>query len=316
MSVYSSSKRNCRVVGDWKEERAREQFYALLRQSAGAGSYRRKDPVYALSEGFAQTFDLMGRQRARAAMGLETGPLQGTDMLPLIADDHGKYLRRFSQYAFENGRLASAILQGRGEMALHVCIRRAAGLAGLTSTEVRRKIDKTADNRRIAQAGGWVHFGGDPHAAIALVADVTRTASQLLRDIRMAGGQLEQSQVTTLRKVFPFLWDEQDRELIETLGRKRRQLQLERKTDGEQYRAVCAALDKARAVRSRKAQTRTEFLNRLDVMLENARQAQELFGSEAFAESEARSLAVEAEEAQADAEKPGAGAAKPGETQA
>lgn len=314
MSVYLPRRARGRTEAVCGAQRAQEQFYALLRANAGAGSYRRKDPVYALAESFAQTFDLMGRQRVRAAAGLEPGQLQGVNMLPYIADDNGRYLRRFSQYAFQNGRLAGAILQGRGELALHVCIRRAAGLAGLTGTEVRRKIDKTADHRRVAQTEDWVHFGGDPHAAVALVAGVTRSASQLLREIRKAGDQLEGAQVTTLREVFPFLYEDEDRELIEQLSRKQRQMQLDGKAEGAQYRAVCAALDKARAMLSKKRQMRAEFLNRLDVMLYNARQAEELFGSEAFAESVERSLTAETEagEAEPDAEKPGAEAAKPG----
>ena len=197
-------------------------------------------------------------------------------------------------------------------MALHACISRAAGLAGVTDTGVRRKVDKIASRRVIQQGEGWVHFGSDPHAAVALVANTTRTAVQLLEDIRKASVQIEGKQVSTLREIFPFLFDEEDRALIAQLEERRRQMQSLGDTQSAQYRAVSTSLDKARATLQKKAQMRKEFLSRLDHMLQSARTAERMFSDQAFLEEMERSL-MQAEQPgeNDDAEKPDqAGAAK------
>ena len=93
MSQYLSPlQRRKKVEKTAKEFSTQEQFLTLIRANAGARSYARKDPVYALSESFSQVFDLVGRQGAQAAMGLpvEQTEMRGTDMLPYIADDNGQ----------------------------------------------------------------------------------------------------------------------------------------------------------------------------------------------------------------------------------
>ena len=92
------------------EETAQALWLERLRRNAGVGAGAGRDPVYALSESFAQTFDLVGRQSVQQTQEGREAALRGTSMLPWIADDQGRFLRRFSEYAFQNGRLASAIL--------------------------------------------------------------------------------------------------------------------------------------------------------------------------------------------------------------
>lgn len=267
-----------------EESQAQEHFFKIMRANAGAGSYACKDPVYALSESFSQTFDLVGKQAARTAMGASVQQMdqQDTDMSSYIANDTSQYLQRFTQYAFQNGRLAGAILQGQGRMALHACISRSAGMAGMTDTVMRRKVEANASRRKIQQGVGWVDFGADAHAAVALVADTTRTAIQLLEDIRKASNQIEGKQVTTLREIFPFLFDQEDRELIAQLEERRRQMQFRGDVQSVQYRAVDASLNKARAVLQKKAQMRRAFLDRLDLMLESARAAERMYSDASF----------------------------------
>lgn len=267
-----------------EESQAQEHFFKIMRANAGAGSYACKDPVYALSESFSQTFDLVGKQAARTAMGASVQQMdqQDTDMSSYIANDTSQYLQRFTQYAFQNGRLAGAILQGQGRMALHACISRSAGMAGMTDTVMRRKVEANASRRKIQQGVGWVDFGADAHAAVALVADTTRTAIQLLEDIRKASNQIEGKQVTTLREIFPFLFDQEDRELIAQLEERRRQMQFRGDVQSVQYRAVDGSLNKARAVLQKKAQMRRAFLDRLDLMLESARAAERMYSDASF----------------------------------
>lgn len=292
--------------GFQEESQAQEHFFKIMRANAGAGSYACKDPVYALSESFSQTFDLVGKQAARMVMGAPVQQMdqQDTDMSSYIANDTSQYLQRFTQYAFQNGRLAGAILQGQGRMALHACISRSAGMAGMTDTVMRRRVEANASRRKIQQGVGWVDFGADAHAAVALVADTTRTATQLLEDIRKASNQIEGKQVTTLREIFPFLFDQEDRELIAQLEERRRQMQSRGDVQSAQYRAVDASLNKARAVLQKKAQMRRAFLDRLDLMLESARAAERMYSDVSFLDTiEFGSLQTEQPEENNNAEK-------------
>ena len=262
------------------EETAQALWLERLRRNAGVGAGAGRDPVYALSESFAQTFDLVGRQNVQQTQEGREAAFRGTSMLPWIADDQGRFLRRFSEYAFQNGRLASAILQGQGNLALQACLRRAHGWALRSGAEQDRRIDKTAERNRVPFTDAWVHSGGGEHAAVALVTKAASTASQVLMLVRRAAARLDGLDNRTLRELFPFLFEEEDLALIHDLQAKRRQLQRGGASAGAESRAVNAALDKAQAVLAKKRQARRQFLTKLDTMLANARAAERLFAEQ------------------------------------
>lgn len=279
MSIYrtrSRTKQELHAVQDQPQDIIMER----LRCNAGIGATQRRDPVFALSESFAQTFDLVGRQSVQQTVEGRAAAMRGASMLPWIADDGGQFLRRFSEHAFQNGRLAAAILQGQGTVALHACVERAQGWAGRTRTEQGRRIDQTAGRDQVPYTDDWVHAGGDVHAAVALVISATHTATQVLLTVQRAAEQLGEKQNLTLRELFPFLFEEEDQELIQRLRQKQRQMQKIGDCQSTQYRAIVRALDKANAVLAKKRQMRREFLAKVETLLANARTAEQLFAQE------------------------------------
>ena len=271
-----------------------EQTMQLLRANAGAAHRKSIDPVYALSESFAQTFDFVGKQRVQELVGDEYADVRGVSMYSRIRDDKGRFLRRFSEYSFRNGRLAAAILQGRGQLVLHTCIQRSAGMAGYIESETRRTVDKTFDHRYVNQTGGdMVHYAEDAHSALALVIDASKTASQALHTVLSTAKLLEGKEVESLKEIFPFLFDDEERKLAEKLGAQKRSMEDSGQRENAQYRAICTALDKTRGVISKKAQMKQQFLNKLETMLANAKAAEEIFQSEAFQREMAEVLMAE-----------------------
>ena len=128
MSLYREARRRIRPPEQEESPRAQERFLALLRSSAGVDYAPNRDPVYALSEGFSQVFDLVGKQSALLLAGKKPDLAAGTSMRPLVEVGEQDSLRRFASYAFQSGRMAGAVRRGQGEMMLHACLRRAAGL--------------------------------------------------------------------------------------------------------------------------------------------------------------------------------------------
>ena len=274
MSIYRvrPHKKTEKYEGFSQNEK-QEQWMSMVCRNAGVGAGHGRDPVYALCESFSQTFDFVGRQEVQRTVEGRAAALRGTSMLPWIADDGGEFLRRFSDQAFQNGRLAAAILQGQGNAALHACVRRARGAYSLQSTEQRRRVDQTADRLRIPYTDDWVHVGGDVHAAVALVTAATRSATSVLTTIRRAAALLETKDNATLKELFPFLFEEEDLELIQSLRSKRDHFQ----NNGPERRAIDRALDKATAVLHKKRQMRREFLAKTEKLMANAREAERLF---------------------------------------
>lgn len=273
MSLYREARRRIRPPEQEESPRAQERFLALLRRSAGVDYAPGRDPVYALSEGFSQVFDLVGKQSALLLAGKKPDLADGTSMRPLVEEGEQDSLRRFASYAFQSGRMAGAVLRGQGEMMLHACLRRAAG-RGLPQTEARRRLDSLADERPVPQSTARVRFGGDEHSAIAVTLRATTAATRALAAVQKSAKTLEGQGVSTLREAFPFLFTQEDRALIAALSEKRRNMG---QASPEEVRAVDRALVRARAVLQKKEQRRRDFLAKLESMLANARAAERLF---------------------------------------
>lgn len=271
-----------------------EQALQLLRANAGAAHRRNLDPVYALSESYAQTFDFVGRQRVQETAGIRQADFTGTGMQDTVCNEESPYLRRFSEYAYRNGRLAAAILQGRGELVLNTCIRKSAGMSEGPVKDVQRRVDKSFDRRRIPQSGGaQVDFSGDVRSAINITLDASKTASQVLQSIYNAAALLDENEVASIKEIFPFLFDEEEHVLAQQLSRRKREMEEGGNVEGVQYRAVCVSLDKTRSVLNKKAQMKNRFLSELEQMLANAKAAEEIFQSDAYRQAAAEMLQTE-----------------------
>ena len=273
MSLYREKRRRDRPRQSGEQAETQRLYQAICR-SAATEHAPRTDPVYALSAGFAQVFDLVGRQRAAERMGRETSAPRGADMRPYVRGEEEGFLQRYAAYAFRGGEMAGAILRGRGEMMLFACLRRAGG-RGFPQTEARRRLDELADERPAPQSGVRARFNADERSAVAVTMQATAAATRALSGLYRAALLLEGQGVHTLREAFPFLFMEEDRRLVAALSEKRRALP----PGSAQGRLVDRALQKARAVLQKKRQMRQEFLTRLERMLSSARAAEALFAA-------------------------------------
>lgn len=279
-----------------KSPRERE-IDAALRIAAGAERFQRRDPIYQLSEHFAQTFDLAGRQAAQEGSPGGAAAERGTDMrTQLSLGESNDFIKKFSQTAFQNGTLASAILLGQGKTVLLSCFKRSAGMAGPTVTESMRKIDEGANQRYIKQSPSEYLFNDDEaYGAVALVVKATRRAGKVLSDLRKAALDAEKQGTKTLRKVYPFLFAGEEKRLLEQLHQRRLEMLKNGEGKSEEYRAVCRGIDRCEAQIQKKKQMANELLNKLDRMRANALTAEALFQEPAFLREASAILLEEAE---------------------
>lgn len=286
----------------------RQALFAQIGTAAGRGESKSRDPAYMAGMQFRKTFDAVGagnrllqrqeESRTRGERESAMPPERERELRrkhdsPVYRHSRrklaeGSFCDRFASYAFSGGKLAAAVLEGRGELMLTSCMERAAG-----NTKQKKVLAESAAERRLDGRPARVVTNGDAHSAVGLVVSSIQSATRTLDTIRALaedGGSspdslLEQRGVDTMRELYPFMRLKEDDAFIARCKTRLKEL------DGDvsqqaltERQAVNAALTKAQAVRGQKKAQQRSFLTKLAEMRANAARAEELFSSDGFAQ--------------------------------
>ncbi len=275
---------------------------AVRRQLAwatGTDFFQNRDPLYHVTESFQQTFDAMGRRHAAQLTeqdGKRTeaaGPQQKTDQ-PDAASARSFYergvpedqdlLKRFSETAFQRGTLSGAVLQGSGQMMLFSCLKKTVGQSQPDKWQQRKLFEKASPHRNIpGPARRKVVFNrGFTDSVVGLVVDTLRDARRTVEDLTaLAQGKSEMGQAgaDTLTTLYPFLDDRKERELLQEY-----RAQLDRLDEDAPQRSILQnAAGRTEALIAKKAQMKTELINKLRFVSDRAAEALEAFEQPGFA---------------------------------
>ena len=321
---------------------SRQAQQGLRRQmawAAGTQQFQYRDPLYHVTESFQQTFDAMGRRHAQqmAGEGKEEKPA-GEQPLPQSRETpdptsarsfYGRaegqdqdMVRRFSETAFQRGTLSGAVIQGTGQMMLFSCLKKTIGQSQPDKWQQRKLFENASPQRNVpGHSPDKVVFNrGFTNSAVGLVVDTLRDARRTVEDMQdLALGKSEMGMegADTLRTMYPFLDDSRERELLEQYRE-----QMKEARGAEEKTALQSAIGRMEALVGKKAQMKTEFINKLRFLSDRASEALEAFSQPGFAAALDQALreAVGAEEPPPEegggqdggAADPGQGAAAPG----
>ncbi len=293
--------------------RPREQVRAQLAQAAGVSARARKDPVSFVTESFYQSFDRLGAQRtaerlpggeereAAARDGTEAydaaqahntaeanapaaGALRGET--PKVAPELAAPLQKFSETAFQRGKLSASVLRGTGKMMLVSCLKRTVGQSDLERSEEQDRFQSGAQQRNVPghSPDSVVFTRGVAQSAVGLVVDTLRDARRTVQSMEaLASGAGEVRggvEGSTLRAMYPFLDDSRERALLAEYGGRLRAC-----ADAEERAVLQNALVHTHALIEKKAQMKAEFINKLRLVSDRA--------AETLAELEAPGAAEE-----------------------
>lgn len=281
-----------------------------LALAAGAEQFAHRDPVYHVTEQFRQSFERAGLSRAagleegsgfspsdrvdggeeKGAGGQAHGEREGAER-PHTLPGTGVPVRRFAQMAFQRGNLSASILEGTGKVMLVSCLKYAVGQSDVTRLQQRTLFDVGSQRRNVP--------GRDPDqmlfnrnvagSAVGLVVDALRDARRVVDSMaQMAGGTGElqaDGGGATLKAMYPFLDDSRERELLAGYT-----AQLASCTDENQRPILHSALVRTRALMAKKSQMRLEFVNKLRLFSQRARQAMEELEAPGFVEDVAAAV--------------------------
>lgn len=295
-----------------------------LARAAGHARFPNRDPIYQVSEDFQENFDLIGQRHAALLIG-ETGsgfsrseetPVTeaesasqaerdafGQERQPDYPDRtsagklyqmrdpaHQQMIRRFSELAFRRGTMAGAVLGGTGKMMLVSCLKRAAGLPRPVQQQ-RRLFEGSAQQCNVPghSPDQVVFHRGFVAGAVGLVVDTLQDARQTvdsLAALASGKGPIRRGEgALTLRKLYPFLDDSQERELLQQY-----QARLRETGETEEKALLQNACVRAQALIGKKAQMRNGFVNKLRLIADRATEALTLFDTPAFADEVLREV--------------------------
>lgn len=289
-------------AGKGLEQAVRRQ----LAWAAGTEFFQNRDPLYHVTESFQQTFDAMGQKHAREAAGErpehkpprpegpdgrradQTAPGNEDEDRADSASARSFYeepedrdqdmVRRFSETAFQRGTLSGAVLQGSGRMMLFSCLKKTVGQSQPVKEQQRKLFGTASQLHNIPGAGtGKVMFNrGFTDSAVGLVVDALRDARRTVTDLQdLLQGGLSQTEAgsygaDTLRRMYPFLDDSREREL---LAQYQAQLDGLEGAGGGDRGVLQNAVSRTRALIGKKAQMKTEFINKLRLVADRATEA-------------------------------------------
>ena len=197
-------------------------------------------------------------------------------------------LKRFSETSFQRGTLSGAVLRGSGQMMLFSCLKKTVGQNQPDKWQQRKLFEKVSPHRNSPghNPDKLVFNRGFTDSAVGLVVDTLRDSRRVVDDMRavVAGSFKNEAgfggAASTLRKMYPFLDDSQERRLLEEY-----QAQLDGLEDGDPKRSILHnALNRTHALMQKKAQMRVEFINKLRFISDRATEALEVFQAPGFAE--------------------------------
>lgn len=294
-------------------EPVRRQLRQQLAWAAGVDNLRGQDPAACVTEDFQQTFDRIGRQHA-ATMFEETQDMhqpveslrgqllngeqtagqnrlarqpQGTDAgLFYEMQDGQRLMQRFSEIAFRRGTMAGAVLNGTGRMMLVSCLKRTLGQSQPVKMQQRRLFAGASQHRLIpGHDRDMVVFNrGFAQSAVGLVVDTLADARNVVDSLTaLAEGKSDmgaQDGAETLRRMYPFLSDQKERQLLETY-----RTRLRNTADDEECHLLQNALVHTQALVDRKAQMRNEWIGKLRQIADRAIEALTMFETPGFSDA-------------------------------
>jgi len=265
--------------------------------AAGSEHFAHRDPLYHVTEDFQQTFDRAGMKYASRAAGKEDpqgaetedrdaqekqqkpqkaakktpgeeetqsgGPMLWTGNVPSA-------LTAFSETAFQRGAMSAAVLNGTGKMMLVSCLKRTAGQSGPKRLQEQTVFGTGSQLRNIPgrSPDQMVFNRGFAGGALGIVVDTLRDARRVvdsMADMARGTGELASPDNEALRRMYPFLDDSRDAALEAEYREK-----LAACTDEREKPVLQNALVHASALRAKKAQMKTEFINKLRFISDRA----------------------------------------------
>lgn len=285
-------------------------------------SFYNADPLYMLTTSFTNTFDAIGKDRAKKlsensdekqqtekqAVG-EQEKQEKKDNLSFdeLHKNHdspeyvhsaselhnGEFADRFSSYAFKGGKLAASVMAGQGKQMFTLSLSRALG-RHYPQGEFQKKVKgQSAVNMRVLSSDASVKFNRNACSAVGIVTDCMKGTGKILEIFRKLaiesrqGNQdpLELRDVGTLEMALPFFDTESDKKLI--VQYKERLKTLESNGDaksGGTVKLLQSAIIKQTAILNKKMQEQRDFLTVIDRISANLKEAEKLFKSEGFAQ--------------------------------
>lgn len=308
---------------------------ADLAQGAGTTRIKSRDPIFHITESFRATFDLFGQnnagqgsmtgdftgrrgeiysnEREKEESGVtgqngmaekrhgEPNPRLGTEFPYYVSTEgektKGDFYRRFSEIAFHNGCLASAILQNGGKTMFVSCLKRALGQSEPTNFLQSKLFSASSVKAPLRNSSAKAVFNRYTNSAIGLVVESIQSARKTLENFeRLAAEDSEEAvpgmKGDTLRTLYPFLHMDKDRERLAEYEEKLRELTLREENAGDrkerneiaaQKAVLTGGITKIQGLIARKRQLQERFFCRLEELLEKSRKAEAIFTAPGFA---------------------------------
>ncbi len=274
---------------------------AQLAWAAGSERFAHRDPLYHVTEDFQQTFDRIGRKYSRGGSEEERSQGAGEERTeterpgaPDSAETRRKTpgnarersedpagpklwtgnvpqaLTEFSETAFQRGAMSAAVLNGTGKMMLVSCLKRTAGQPGPKRIQEQTVFGTGSQVRNIPgrSPDQMVFNRGFTGGALGIVVDTLRDARRVvdsMADMARGTGELNSPDNAALRQMYPFLDDSREAALEAEYREK-----LAACTDEREKPVLQNALVRAGALRAKKAQMKTEFINKLRFISDRA----------------------------------------------
>lgn len=303
---------------EFKPKQARVKHSVYRVAGVGNAGVLNRDPVRLLTESFASSFESMGSglaeqssqntdpfrslrpstqqgqfQQQADESAPEESQLLSTGMKGYEGERYqgnGAFIRSFGQVAFTKGNLAAGILQGEGRMMLISSLKRAAGQSG------NMLYPSSSAHQTIPGQSGTVIFNRyDVNSAVGLVVNSIRSGRRVLAQLQSAaeGQPLRGEGIETLKRVYPFLSDSEDKELLNRYSARLKELS---ESDGslEDMQALEYGIRKLTAIISQKQQQREQFITKLNELSAHAIQAENMFSQKSFVDTLLSEIGVSA----------------------
>ncbi len=271
------------------------------------GEFSDRDPVWRLEESFRQSFELSGRERTEE---LEKGKAQdktqgkedvykgesdlrtdsgnsnqqktdfSNEYVPRKGGEEETHLKKFSDMAFQRGGLSSAIMNGTSKAMFFSCLNRSVETPDVKMNRERKLFQQSSKHRNIpgTTRAKVITNPGFEQSAVGVVVDSIRDARYTMKHMEdIANGKMGPDGMETMRKQYPFLTDEREKDLLQKYKN-----QIGKTSSDEQKNALNAGIMKLEHVIEKKAQMKKQFLERLRNLQDNARKAEKMFMSEDF----------------------------------
>ncbi len=212
------------------------------------------------------------------------------DMSGLAAPGEGAnrmFLSRFADIAFQRGTLAGAVLRGTGKLMLVSCLKRTVGQSQPKNLRQRMLFEGASARRNVSGSppDKALFNRGEVDGAVGLVVDTLKdarrtveTMSALARGDNVLG---ENSGAKTLQKMYPFLSDARERELLSAYRERLGELPPGERGANDRA-ALQGAIVKAEALIAKKAKMKVDFITALRGVSDRAQAALELFTQPGF----------------------------------